>query len=173
MSIPLYGCTKWTLTKRMKKKKRLTAITQECCEQYWTSTGGSTPQGSSCVATYHPSGKLSKLVEPDMRDTAGEVTINSWAIYSCGPHYMDEQRRDDRLETIYNCRLEDLPRTMNDRDGWWERVGEIHPGGLTWWWWWSMQVIILGGARGVMVIVVGIGHGNTSSNPGRDWLHFT
>ena len=26
----------------------------------------------------------------------------------------------------------------------------------------------MGGARGVMVIVVGNGHGNTSSNPGRD-----
>ena len=31
----------------------------------------------------------------------------------------------------------------------------------------------LGGARGVMVIVVGMGHGDTSSNPGRDRLHFT
>ena len=30
-----------------------------------------------------------------------------------------------------------------------------------------------GGARGVMVIIVGNGQGNTSSNPGRDWLHFT
>ena len=30
-----------------------------------------------------------------------------------------------------------------------------------------------GGARGVMVIVVGNGHGDTSSNPGRDKLHFT
>ena len=29
------------------------------------------------------------------------------------------------------------------------------------------------GANGVMVIVVGNGHGDTSSNPGRDWLHFT
>ena len=29
------------------------------------------------------------------------------------------------------------------------------------------------GARGVVVIVVGNGHGDTSSNPGRDWLHFT
>ena len=29
-----------------------------------------------------------------------------------------------------------------------------------------------GGARGVMVIVVGNGHGDTSSNPGRDWLPF-
>ena len=29
------------------------------------------------------------------------------------------------------------------------------------------------GARGVMVIVVGNERGDTSSNPGRDWLHFT
>ena len=29
------------------------------------------------------------------------------------------------------------------------------------------------GARGVMVIVAGYGHGDTSSNPGPDWLHFT
>ena len=29
-----------------------------------------------------------------------------------------------------------------------------------------------GGARGVVVIVVGNGHGDMSSNPGRDWLHF-
>ena len=31
-----------------------------------------------------------------------------------------------------------------------------------------INIIILGGARGVMVIVVGNGHGDTSSNPGRD-----
>ena len=40
-----------------------------------------------------------------------------------------------------------------------------------------MQIKLLlfdrGGARGVMVIVVGNGHGDTSSNPGPDWLHFT
>ena len=29
-----------------------------------------------------------------------------------------------------------------------------------------------GGASGVMVIVVGNRHGDKSSNPGRDWLHF-
>ena len=28
-------------------------------------------------------------------------------------------------------------------------------------------------ARGVMVIVVGNGHDDTTSNPGPDWLHFT
>ena len=30
-----------------------------------------------------------------------------------------------------------------------------------------------GGARGVMVIVVRNGYDDTSSNPRRDWLHFT
>ena len=30
-----------------------------------------------------------------------------------------------------------------------------------------------GGARDVIVIVVGNEYGDTSSNPGRDWLHFT
>ena len=33
--------------------------------------------------------------------------------------------------------------------------------------------VIYGGARGVIVIAVGNEHGDTSSNPGRDWLHFT
>ena len=37
----------------------------------------------------------------------------------------------------------------------------------------SITHVLLGGARGVMVIVVGIAHGDTSSNPGRDWLYFT
>ena len=33
--------------------------------------------------------------------------------------------------------------------------------------------MLTGGACGVMGIVIGIGHDDTSSNPGRDWLHFT
>ena len=32
---------------------------------------------------------------------------------------------------------------------------------------------LIGSACGVMVIVVGNGHGDMSLNPGRDWLHFT
>ena len=43
---------------------------------------------------------------------------------------------------------------------------------------WNMKmkvipIVIGGGARGVVVIAVGNEHGDTSSNPGRDWLHFT
>ena len=45
---------------------------------------------------------------------------------------------------------------------------------------WVLELIPLfsyiynyGGARGVMVLVIGNGYGNTSSNHGWDWLHFT
>ena len=58
-------------------RKCLKAITQECCEQYWTSPGDSTQQSSSCTATYHPSQKLSKLDEPDMWDSIGELRTSS------------------------------------------------------------------------------------------------
>ena len=36
----------------------------------------------------------------------------------------------------------------------------------------GVMVIVYGSARGVMVIAVGNGPGDSSSNPGRDWLHF-
>ena len=35
------------------------------------------------------------------------------------------------------------------------------------------NVYKFGGAHGVMVIVIGNGYWDTSSNPGCDWLHFT
>ena len=48
-----------------------------CCQQYWTSPGGNTPQRNSYMATYHPSWKLSKLDKPDMWNTAEEVGTSS------------------------------------------------------------------------------------------------
>ena len=83
-------------------RKCLTATTQECCEQYWTSPGSSTPQSSSCTATYLPSRKLSKLDEPDMQDSAGEVGTSSLVMYSYGPPHMAEQKQGDQLEPTYS-----------------------------------------------------------------------
>ena len=37
----------------------------------------------------------------------------------------------------------------------------------------GIKMATCGGAHGVMVIVVGSEHGDTSSNPRRDWLHST
>ena len=71
-SILLYGCTTWTLTKRLEKKldgnytRMLRAI-----------LNGNTPQDTNCTATYPLSRKLFKLDEPDMQDTAREAGTNS------------------------------------------------------------------------------------------------
>ena len=45
--------------------------------KYLSLPGGNTPERSSCTAIYHPSRKVSKLDEPDMQDTAGEVGTSS------------------------------------------------------------------------------------------------
>ena len=58
-------------------RRSKTAITQECCEQSWTSPGGNTPQDTNCTATCLLSRKLFKLDEPDMQDTAGQAGTNS------------------------------------------------------------------------------------------------
>ena len=58
-------------------RKSLTATTQECCEQFWTSPGGNTIKSTSCTATYLPSLKLLTLDEQDIRDTAGEAGTRS------------------------------------------------------------------------------------------------
>ena len=108
VSILLYECTTWTLTKRMEKKldgnytRMLWAILNKSWRQH--------PQSSSFTSTYLPLRKLSKLDEPDMQDTAGEVGTNSQMTYICEPLHVDEQRQDDQLEPTYNSsvRIQDV-----------------------------------------------------------------
>ena len=80
----------------------MTETSQECCEHYWTDPVGSTPQSSSCTATYHPSWKVSKLDEPDMQDTAGDVGTSLLVMHSYGPLHMAEQKQGDQLEPTYS-----------------------------------------------------------------------
>ena len=75
VSILLYGCTTWTLTKRLEKKldgnytRMLRAILNKSWRQHPTST--------NYTATCLPSRKLYKLDEPDTQDTAGEARTSS------------------------------------------------------------------------------------------------
>ena len=77
VSILLYGCTTWTLTKRLEKKldgnytRMLCAILNKSWRQH------TTRQHTNYTATCLPSRKLSKLDEPDMQDTAGEAETSS------------------------------------------------------------------------------------------------
>ena len=76
VSILLYGCTTWMLTKRLEKKldgnytRMLWAILNKSWWQH-------TPQGTNYTATCLSSRKLSKLDEQDMQDTAGEARTSS------------------------------------------------------------------------------------------------
>ena len=41
------------------------------------------------------------------------------------------------------CCPEDLPRAMNDREEWRERVRDIRATSATWWWWWWVAFLSL------------------------------
>ena len=100
MSILLYGCTTWTLTKYMEKE-----LDNNYTRTLWAILNNSRRQHPTKQQLYGhlpPIMKTIQLDEPDMRDTAGEVGMNSQATYSCGPLHMGEQRQDDQLEPIYS-----------------------------------------------------------------------
>ena len=98
VSILLYGCTIWTLTKRLEKRLdgNYTRMPGAILP------GGRTLQSSSCTATYLPSWKLSKLDEPDMQDTAGEVGTSLLEMYSYEPLHMAEQKHGVQFEPTYS-----------------------------------------------------------------------
>ena len=75
VSILLYWCRTWTLTKRMDKKldSNYTRMLRAILNKLWRQH----PTKSRCTATYHLSRKLSKLDKPDTQDTAGEVRTAS------------------------------------------------------------------------------------------------
>ena len=75
VSILLYGCTTWTLTKRVEKK--LDGNYTRMLQAISTSPAGNTQQSPNCRATYLPLRKLSKLDKPDMLDIAGEAETSS------------------------------------------------------------------------------------------------
>ena len=100
VSILLYGCTTWTLTKQLMKKldgnytRMLRAILNKSWRQHPTRTNNTV----TCLS----SRKLYKLDEPDTQDTAGEASTNSSVMYSYGPPHMAKQKQDDQLEHTYS-----------------------------------------------------------------------
>ena len=94
------GCTTLTLTKRMEKKldsnytRMLRAIFNKCWRQHPT---------KQQLCGHLPSiTKTIQVRRTRHTNTAGEVRTNSWATYPDGAFHMDEQRRDNQLESIYN-----------------------------------------------------------------------
>ena len=75
MSELLYSCTTWNLIKRFEKK--LNGDYTRMQSTVRTNPVSSSPQNSSCTATYLPFHKQSKKDEQDMSGTAGEAETNS------------------------------------------------------------------------------------------------
>ena len=175
VSILLYGCTTWTLIKRLEKKldgnytRMLRAILNKSWRQH--------PTRHQLYGHLPP---ITKTIQVRRTRHAGycwrskDELVSDILLWT--PTY--GQAKAGRPARTYiqqlcedtGCNPEDLLEAMNDREKWREKVRDIRAGGTTWY---IYIYIYYGGARGVMVIILGNGHGDTSSNPEEVWLHFT
>ena len=141
VSILLYGCTTWTLTKRLEKKldsnytRMLQAILNESCRQH--------PTRHQLYSHLPP---ITKTIQARRTRHAGHCwrsrdehisDIFLWTpTYGRAKAGRPAQTYIQQLCEDTGCRAEDLPETMNDRRKWRERVRDIRAGGMKWWWWW-------------------------------------
>ena len=144
--ILLYGCTTWTLTKRLKKKldgnytRMLRAILNKSWRQY--------PTRHQLYGHLPP---ITKTVQVRRTRHAGhcwrikDELISDVLLWT--PAY--GQAKAGRPARTYiqqlcedtGCSPEDLPKAMNDREKWRERVRDIRASGTTWWWWWLSMIL--------------------------------
>ena len=99
------------------------------------------PHRHQLTATCPLSRNLFKLGEPDMQDIAGEALIRDVLLW-IPTHGRAKAGRPARtyiqqLCEDTGCCPEDLPRAMNDREEWRERVRDIRAASTIWWWWWN------------------------------------
>ena len=120
VSILLYGCTIWTLTKRMDRQldtdytRILQAILNKSCMQHHIKQ-----------QLYGHLPPITKTIQVRRIRHVGHCWRSKDSHW---PLHMDEQRQDDQLEQLCadtGCSLEDLPEAMNDREGWRERLSAL------------------------------------------------
>ena len=145
VSILLYGCTTWTLTKRMDKKldgnykRMLRAILNKSGRQYPTKQQlyGHQPPITKTIKV-----RRTRHAEHCWRSRDEFISnVLSWT-----PSH--GQARTERPARTYiqqpcedtGCSTEDLPEAMNNREEWRERVRDIRAGGTTRWWWSLVKV---------------------------------
>ena len=134
VSILLYGCTTWTVIKRMEKRLdgNYTRILRVVLNKSWTQH-----------PTKHLSPKLSKLkrIRHPGHCWRSRDKFRSDILLWTPSH---GRVKAGRLARTYiphlcadtECSIEDLPRATDDRDMWRQSVRDINAGFATWWWWW-------------------------------------
>ena len=118
----------------------MTATTQECWEQYWTSPGNNTSRDANCTATCLPSWKLYRSDGRSKDELISDILL--WTpTYGQAKAGRPARTYIQQLCEDTGCNSEDLPEAMNDREKWREMVKDIRAGGTTWWWWYIWQGI--------------------------------
>ena len=140
-SILLYGCTTWTLTKRLEKKldgnytRMLRAILNKSWQQHPTrhQLYGHLPPITKSIQvrrTRH-AGHCWRSRDELIRDVLLWIPTHGRAKAGRPARTYIQQLCEDT-----GCCPEDLPRAMNDREEWRERVRDIRAASTIWWWWW-------------------------------------
>ena len=141
-SILLYGCTTWTLTKRLEKKldgnytRMLRAILNKSWQQHPTrhQLYGHLPPITKSIQvrrTRH-AGHCWRSRDELIRDVLLWIPTHGRAKAGRPARTYIQQLCEDT-----GCCPEDLPRAMNDREEWRERVRDIRATSTIWWWWWN------------------------------------
>ena len=145
ISILLYGCTTWTLTKRLEKKldgnytRMLRAVLNKSWRQH--------PTRHQLYGHLHP--PITKTIQVRRTRHARHCwrskdelisDVLLWApTYGRAKAGRPARTYIQQLCEDTGCKLEDLPEAVNDRERWRERVRDIRAGGTIWWWWWMMN----------------------------------
>ena len=138
-SILLYGCTTWTLTKRLEKKldgnytRMLRAILNKSWQQHPTrhQLYGHLPPIKKTIQvrrTRH-AGHCWRSRDELIRDVLLWIPTYGRAKAGRVARTYIQQLCEDT-----GCCPEDLPRAMNDREEWRERVRDIRASSAIWWW---------------------------------------
>ena len=139
-SILLYGYTTWTLTKRLEKKldgnytRMLRAILNKSWQQHPTrhQLYGYLPPITKTIQvrrTRH-AGHCWRSRDELIRDVLLWIPTHGRAKAGRPARTYIQQLCEDT-----GCCPEDLPRAMNDREEWRERVRDIRAASTIWWWW--------------------------------------
>ena len=138
ISILLYGCNSWTLTKRLKKKldSNYTGMLRAIFNKSWR-------QHPTRHQLYGHLPPITKTIQVRRARHAGHCWRSKDELISdvllWTPAYGQAKAGQPARTYIQQlcedtgCRPEDLPKAMNDREGWWERVRDIRASGTTWW----------------------------------------
>ena len=95
--ILLYGCTTWTLTKRLEKKldSNYTRMLRAILNKTWR-------QHPTRHQLYGHLPPITKTIQVRWTRHAGEARTNSSVMYSYGPPHMAKQKQDDQLKHTYS-----------------------------------------------------------------------